>query len=418
MKNAHELKGYYETLIKNYKKLYKYIETCKLNGTQANEQDNMHRNLGIIKDKINDFNNLYGAYIRKRRNSFGKFNIDAFINHIHGNKIEKRTKLKRIYDNVENSLDVELKKTNVQEVVSKHSDNNNFYNPGNFFMEHDESRGGKRRDLGEKGYKIPKINNIRGDVKQADIVDGQNSYPGMYNIYYGNNGPQSYINNEVNCGYNMLDPYNDLNNLRNYAGRDCEPMQTNHYAMISRNSPRPANKNNDSGFQNSNEVQYHSPYMFQYNEDSNKKGSSDTNSTSKQDKPVVTSKQNDDEQEFSMLESNYVFKHSDEKEGQSNETVSKIESILGDVKLSEKTKMFIKEMCDVIIESVCNTSCMIAKNSNRDYLEEDDIKLAFKMEYNISFSDVLTKFKVSEIDAEHEKKLGLIEKEKKRRFKL
>lgn len=417
MNNPHELKGYYESLIKNYKKLSKYIDNCKTSDVSTGEQDNMKRKLQLIKDKIDDFNRLYGAYIRKRRDSFGKFNIEAFINHLYGNAPKgKQCKLEKIYNNVETNLCIDLsseKKLSSSSPldVGNQIRNGNFYNPGNFFGDRENQYPDNKM-----GYDN-KICGKREDNKRGSkdlLIDPMNPYMGVY--CYPTDYEDYFQMREL-----AMDAGNFNENIQNknyqnpYNGLKNEYQNSTDY-----NSKRDSATKNNSGKSIESNVtkkdEYLDPKMFQFNEDSNKKNTPEMKYYASQYKN--SHKQGGYEENFTGLNNGTVFRNFNEKEESNNETVHKFETILGDIKLSLKTKAYIKEMCDVIIENICNSSCLIAKNANKDFLDEEDIKLAFRMEYNVDFPDVVKKYKMTENDVEHEKKLNLIDKEKKRKTKI
>lgn len=387
MQNPHELKGYYETLIKNYKKLHKYLESSKAKNASSSEIENMQRNLNIIGDKISEFNRLYGAYIRKRRNSFGKFNIESFIGHLYGKNKEKRCKLERIYDNVESNLNIDL---NTERSDESHGyeggaeRSTDFYNPGNFFIDK-ESRNGV--DCGRRGH---------GKEIGEYIGHGKSPYyGGFFNEYYA---PGDYNGTHAPSVYDM----NSIYNGRRPENPACRtiPMGSYMEGLDGKNS------------------QYLTPSMFHTDDDASTKKGADPNYGTQHYKGSTGGKQYLAEENFSALDSGTIFRNPSEREEYNKETVNRLEGILGTVKLKEETKMYIKEMCDVIIENICNTSCMIAKNACKEFLEEEDIKLAFKMEYNVEFPDIVKKYSAAENDLDHEKKMSSIEKEKKRKSKI
>lgn len=70
------------------------------------------------------------------------------------------------------------------------------------------------------------------------------------------------------------------------------------------------------------------------------------------------------------------------------------------------------EMYDVYLETICHTSCMIAKSKQKNIVDSEDMKLAIKMEFDVVFPDDVVSHPVTEIDGDHEKKMAMIAKEK------
>ncbi|KAM0688388.1 hypothetical protein COBT_000358 [Conglomerata obtusa] len=82
--------------------------------------------------------------------------------------------------------------------------------------------------------------------------------------------------------------------------------------------------------------------------------------------------------------------------------------------LSNESKNIINEVCDIFIETTCHTSGMLCKNRKSSLLEIKDVKDAMNIDFGIQFADRAL-IKKNDCDAEHEKKLFLIEKEKNKK---
>jgi len=95
-----------------------------------------------------------------------------------------------------------------------------------------------------------------------------------------------------------------------------------------------------------------------------------------------------------------------------------LDEVLGRIKLGKDAKKYINEMCDIFIENICYSGCLVSKNRDSDILEVNDVKLALKAEFNIDFPEAAFQRKTYLIDSEHEKKVQNIEKENFKRSRM
>lgn len=501
MNNPQELRDYYENLIKAHKKLSKRLEIFKLKNLdmQSNEYAKIVNEFNLVNVNINEFNNKFGKFIKKRKNSLGKFNIELFLNAGGDKPIKKNNETE---DNDTNG-EKDRKKGRKRGVKGMNNDMNENFNPnafneqrnmvsnfdgykrqgpgenvndvfGNNFYEKNIYPGmvtnpinnmnsrnlnenlprgttPKMKSDEEKGIKHPAIQNrmvmnFPANSPRPENMGRMNSpympnrqminQKAMTNPYYNPHMNTPHVNNyQMNMPYNyqhMSPPFSNNQMFgRNEEGMNMNknfpiysPYVQNAHRSPMQQFPKKSPMNFQENFVNPNEVfdpnyikNKQSAVMPDSNFPSSVKSSSmvfpkQFNKSPEENLP----KENLKEETCQFLGTTTFCKLSDKEDD--SEIQNKLEMILGDIKLKDETKMYIKETCDVLIENICYISCMFAKNRNKEYLEEDDIKLALKTEYNIEFPDSVFRKKTCESELTHEKRIALLEKEKKKKGRL
>lgn len=124
------------------------------------------------------------------------------------------------------------------------------------------------------------------------------------------------------------------------------------------------------------------------------------------------------EEPCKFIEPTSVFKTSVKEEDEQCMGRHVYKTVYGNDNPTDEELTEMNEMYDIYLETICNTSCMIAKANNKTVLDEEDIRLAIKMEFDVIYPDDVTTHPVVEIDADHEKKIAMIAKERRKKSNM
>lgn len=130
--------------------------------------------------------------------------------------------------------------------------------------------------------------------------------------------------------------------------------------------------------------------------------------------PELSNKNYTKEESIKFIESSALFKMPLKEDDELSMARNIYKSVYGIENPTEEELLAISEMYDVYLETISHTSCMIAKVKNKMAIEEDDIKLAIKMEFDIEFPDDFAINMDYEIVNDYEKKMAMIAKERRK----
>ncbi|KAM0676922.1 hypothetical protein BDAP_002514 [Binucleata daphniae] len=259
-------------------------------------------------------------------------------------------------------------------------------------------------------------------------IHPQDQYFGMY--YQQNAPPQYNMYGEVNYKQNTAQPtvYDDYNNVQNNLTHEQDEMYMNesmqpnipkqHYFINEefniKTNAETYKMNGKNKRDNKSEEKTSDTNTILANIKENAKTNSNSSMLNKRDsteKKKGTAKHIQTEEKMSFFDKTTPMLRSDTNDDAQKDT-RKLEDLLNENNLTDKTTRLVTEMCDIIIDKICNTACLITKGKGKSYLNEEDIKQAFFIENYYEFVDQAFDYK-PEPDIEHEKRVLTIQKDNK-----